>query len=98
MEFGVSVLYKCGGKLVGERTRRPFIARISELQFADDLVAIGTSTVYGEYGDSAAHTLDDLKKKWGLTLNILKTKLMVAGHGDAVVDVRPLTLDGGEVE
>ena len=45
MDFGVSVLYKCGGRLVGERTRRPFITRVSELQFADDLAAVGTSEV-----------------------------------------------------
>ena len=32
-----------GWKLVGERTRKPFIARVSELQFADDLAAVGTS-------------------------------------------------------
>ncbi len=31
IEFGVNVLYKCGGKLVGERTRRPLTAKVSEL-------------------------------------------------------------------
>lgn len=36
LEFGVNVLYKCGGKLVEERMRKPFTARVSELQFADD--------------------------------------------------------------
>ena len=49
---GVNVLYKCGGKLVGERTRKPFIARVLELQFADNLAAVGMSkksTMYGEY-------------------------------------------------
>ena len=69
MEFGVSVLYKCGGKLVGERTRRPFIARVSKLQFADDLAAVGTSR---ESMESAAHILDDLLKEWGLTLSIVR--------------------------
>ena len=29
-EFGVDVLYKCGGKLVGERTRRPCSERVIE--------------------------------------------------------------------
>ena len=43
MEIGVNVLYKCGGKLVGERMRKPFIPRVSKLQFADDLAAVGTS-------------------------------------------------------
>lgn len=38
--------------------------------------------------------LDDLLKEWGLTLKI---KLHVAGDTDAD-DMRPLRLDGGEVE
>ena len=47
--------------------------------------------------ESAAHKLDDLLRKWGLTLSIVKTKLLVAG--DSVADdMRPLRLDGGEVE
>ena len=32
-----SCISVCGGKLVGERTRRPCNARVSEFQFADDL-------------------------------------------------------------
>ena len=87
MEFGVSVLYKCGGKLVGERTRRPFIATVSELQFADELARVRESM------ESAAHILDDLLKEWVLTLSIVKTKLLVAGDRDAD-DMRPLRLDG----
>ena len=47
--------------------------------------------------ESAAHKLDDLLRKWGLTLSIVKTKLLVAGDSDAD-DMRPLRLDGGEVE
>ena len=37
---------------MGERTRKPFIARVPELQFADNLAAVGMSkksTMYGEY-------------------------------------------------
>ncbi len=47
--------------------------------------------------ENAAHVLDDLLKKWGLTLSIVKTKLLVAGGEDGA-DMRPLRLDGGEVE
>ena len=46
--------------------------------------------------ESAGHVLDDILKEWGLTLSIVKTKLLVAGDGDAK-DMRPLRLDGGEV-
>ncbi len=34
--FGVEILYKCGGRLIGERTTRPSRATVTELQFADD--------------------------------------------------------------
>ena len=46
----------CGGKLVGERTRRPCSTRVSELQFADDLAAVGTSR---ESMAGAVRILDD---------------------------------------
>ena len=46
--------------------------------------------------ENAAHILHDLLE-WGLTLSIVKTKLLVAGDSDGD-DIRPLRLDGGEVE
>ncbi len=42
-DFGVDVLYKCGGKLVGERKRRPCKERVTELQFAGDLATVETT-------------------------------------------------------
>ena len=42
-EIGVDVHYKCGGRLVGQRTRRPSKVRVTELLFADDAAAVGTS-------------------------------------------------------
>ena len=44
--FRVDVLYKCGGKLVGDRTRRPSMMTVTELQFADD-AAVVTQLVCG---------------------------------------------------
>ena len=35
-QLGVKFLYKCGGKLMGERTRAPSTSWITELRFADD--------------------------------------------------------------
>ena len=61
--------------------RKPFTARVSELQFADDLAAVGTSR---ESMESAACVLDDLLLKWGLTLSNVKTKLLVAGDSDRI--------------
>ncbi len=94
MEFGVDILYKYGGKLVGERTRRPATTKVSALQFADDLAAVGTSR---ESMESAARILDSLLTQWGLTLSVHKTKLLVGGKSDPT-DTLPLSLAGGEVE
>ena len=93
-DFGVDILYKCGGKLVGERTRKPGSLKVSELQFADDAAAVGTSRRSME---AAATVLEGLISDWGLSLSIPKTKLMVAGtpHSE---DLQPLQLAGGNVE
>ncbi len=46
VDFGVDVLYKCGGKLVGERKRRSYKERVTELQFSGDLATIETRESY----------------------------------------------------
>ena len=92
LEFGVNVLYKCAEKLVGERTRRLFSAKISELQFADYLAAVGMGRD-SESMESAAQVLEDLLKEWGLTLSIVKIKLWFTARA-AVLNcpaVLPLT-------
>ena len=93
-DFGVDILYKCNGKLIGERTRKPDRLKISELLFADDAAAVGTSRRSME---AAATALEELISAWGLSLNISKTKLLVAGtpHSE---DLQPLQLAGGSVE
>ena len=45
----MDVHYKCGGRLVGQRTRRPSKVRVTELLFADDAAAVGTSRESMEY-------------------------------------------------
>ena len=94
-EIGVDVHYKCGGRLVGQRTRRPSKVRVTELLFADDAAAVGTSRESMEY---AAVELEKIVRAWGLTLSVGKTKLVVAGAPSSVEDLRPLTLEGGEIE
>ena len=93
-DFGVDILYKCGRKLIGERTQKPDRLKISELLFADDAAAVGTSRRSME---AAATALEELISAWGLSLNISKTKLLVAGipHSE---DLQPLQLAGGSVE
>ena len=94
-EFGVDVLYKCGEKLVGERTRRPSHIRVTELLFADDAVAVGSGRGSMEH---AAAELERIINGWGLTLSAVKTKLLVAGAPGTEKELRPLVLQGGEIE
>ena len=46
----------------------------------------------------AASTFDEVATKYGLTLSIPKTKLLVAGLGLTNDDLAPLELNGGVVE
>ena len=41
--LGVKLLYKCGGKLVDERTRAPMSSLVTELCFADDAVVTAST-------------------------------------------------------
>ena len=94
-EFCVVVLYKCGGKVVGERTRRPSHIRVTELLFADDAVAIGSDKGSME---PAAAELERIINGWGLTLSAVKTKLLVAGAPGTEEELRPSVLQDGEIE
>ena len=76
----MEVLYKYGGKLVGERTRRPLKTTVTELQFADDAAIVGSSR---EEIERAARTLDEVASEWGLTLSLPKTGLL--GHQEPLV-------------
>ena len=87
-------LYNCGGKLIGERTQKPERLKVAELVFADDAAAVGTSRRSKE---AAATALEGLISDWGMSLNIPKTKLMVAGT-PCSEDLQPLQLAGGRVE
>ena len=92
--FGVEVLYKYGGKLVGERTRRPLKTTVTELQFADDAAIVGSSR---EEIERAARTLDEVASEWGLTLSLPKTKLLVSGVWNED-DLQPITIRGDSIE
>ena len=93
---GVNILYKCGGKLVGERTTRPSTLRVTELQFADDAAAVGTSR---EDIVRAAQVLDEVTTEWGLTVNVQKTKMMVAGvPRGSNASLQPISIRGENIE
>ena len=48
--------------------------------------------------DCAATELERVIKDWGLTFSVVKTKLLVAGIPGIEDELRPLVLEGGEVE
>ena len=58
--FGVDVLYKCSGKLVGEKTRRPSKMTLIEFLYVDDVVTVSTTRVSME---RAALTLEEVVKR-----------------------------------
>lgn len=68
--LGVEILYKCGGKLVGERTRRPSVINVTELLFADNAAVVSPDR---ESMVEAADILGEVTPEWGLTVNAQKT-------------------------
>ena len=84
----VEILYKCGGKLAGERTWKPLRTNITELQFADDVALVGSSR---DEIERAPRILDEVTSDWGLTVSLHKTKLLVAGVWNED-DLQPITV------
>ena len=72
----MDLLYKCSGKLIAERTRSASSFTATELLFADDAAAVGTTRASME---KAAQVLEEVTSEWGLTVSVSKTKLLVAG-------------------
>ena len=93
--MGVEVLYKCSGKLVGARTRRPLRTKVSELLFADDAVAVATTR---ESIELAVEALLEVTSQWGLTVSIPKTKLMVTGAEVEEADLLPIQVGSQSIK
>ena len=93
--LGVEVLYKCGGKLVGERTRRPSKVAVTELQFADDVAVLGSTR---EEIERTANMLEEVASQWGLTVSLSRTKLLVVNGSVDCDDLQPLFIGGAAVE
>ena len=93
--LGVKVFYKYGGKLVGERTRKPLSFEITELLFADDGVMVCCTRKDME---EAARVFDEVAAEFGLTVSVIKTKLLVAGCDIEEEDLAPLYIRGQLVE
>ena len=94
---GVSVLYKHGRKLVGDRTAKSRLSemRVTESQFADDVALYATSR---DSFESVAAEFVKVASEWGLIVSTEKTKGMVVGEGLNESDVRPVQVEGGSVD
>ena len=94
---GVSVLYKHGRKLVGDRTAKSRLSemRVTESQFADDVALYATCR---DSFESVAAEFVKVVSEWGLTVSTEKTKGMVVGEGLNESDVRPVQVEGGSVD
>ena len=93
--IGVDVLYKFGGKLVGEWTRRPLQTTVTQLLFADDAVVVASGR---EDMERAAHVLDDVTTEWGLTMSLVKTKLLIVSEDGSEEDQQPIIIRGQPIE
>ena len=91
---GVEVQFKVGGKLVGEKTRRPSSFVLSECLFADDAPLVCSYTVNMVL---AVRMFDEVATEHSLTLSVPKTKLLVAGIGLNNDDLVQSELEGGTV-
>ena len=77
-EAGVTVLYKHGRKLVGDRTAKSRLqeVRVTESQFADDVAIYATSRASFE---KATAEFVSTAAEWGLTVSLDITKGLVIG-------------------
>ncbi len=94
--LGVDILYKCGGKLIGEKTRRPSADKVTELLFADDAAVMSPDR---ESMEEAAQVLGEVTSEWGLTVSVPKTKLLVANaQSESDLEPQPITISGEAIE
>ena len=76
---GITILYKADGRLVGSRASKCDTAKLSELQFADDIA------ILAETNEKVVHAMSklfEITSQWGLTISVPKTKALVVGGRD----------------
>ena len=81
--------YKCGGKLVGERTRAPSTSWMTELSFADDAAIVASTR---EDLVKATVELNSVVTACGLTISIPKAKFLVVGSYVVQNDLDPIVV------
>jgi len=93
-EAGVTVRYKIGRKLVGDRTAK------AQFEVTDYRVKVcGDAALYAvtrKAMESVVMTLVTTAAGWGLTVSLEKTKMMLMGCPEAE-DNRPIQLENGVI-
>jgi hypothetical protein len=94
---GVSVLYKLGRKLVGDRTAkvRPNEVKVTETQFADAAALYSTSR---DGFESSSIGFVKVAGDYGRTVSAGKTKGMIVGWSFSESDMNPVHVQGSTLE
>ena len=79
MEEGITILHKADGRLVGSRASKCDTAKLSELQFADDIAILAQTK---EKVVHAMPKLFEITSQWGFTISVPKTKVLLVGGRD----------------
>ena len=92
---GMYLRYKLDGKLFRRSIRDVESVRLLECQFAD-AAAIYDLSIH--MAGCRGHNHIDVAGKFGLTVNLLKTKLLVMGYGLIEEDMAPIVVGGDTIE
>ena len=92
---GICLKYKLDGKLFRRSTRAAEQACLTDCQFVDD-AAILASTRQG--AEQAIMAYINVADKFGLTVSLPKTKLLVTGHGVTEEERAPIAVGGDYIE
>ena len=94
-DAGLAYRYKIDGKLMFRRRRSDSPFRLTDCQFAYDSVLMASSR---QAAQSALDAFASIASSFGLSINVAKTKFLVAGCGVIEYDRQPLILHGSPVE
>ena len=96
-EAGVTIRYKHGRKLVGDRTAKSRLecVKVTESQFADDAAVYAPSR---DAFERATAKLIDTASSWGLTVSMKKTKGMAVGNHTDDSNTLLMQVPGGQID
>ena len=96
-EAGVTIRYKHGRKLVGDRTAKSRLecVKVTESQFADDAAVYAPSR---DAFERATAKLIDTASSWGLTVSMEKTKGMAVGNHTDDSNTLLMQVPGGQID